>query len=404
MTPTTRRMLFWSVPAAALLLGLIAAFRPRAVPVDLAAVEGGPMRVTIDEKAETRVKDSFVVSAPIPGRVLRARLEAGDPVIAGETIVASIEPADPTLLDPRAQAEAEAAIEAARSALTLAEAEREQAVAELDFATAELARMRALFERGAASRQAVDQAERAFRTRRAARLTADAALDVRRHEFDVARARLITAVDTQGLASPCACADLTAPVTGRVLKLFQESEALVASGTPLLEIGNPAELEIVAELLSEDAVRVTPGQRVIVDRWGGSDPLEGRIRRVEPYGFTKVSALGIEEQRVNVLIDLTGPPERHAALGHGYRVEVRIVVWETDAALQVPLTALFRRGEDWALFANEDGRARLRSVSVGQRNGLTAELRSGVSAGDRVVLHPSDRIADGTRIEPRIPD
>ncbi|MEE4299019.1 MAG: HlyD family efflux transporter periplasmic adaptor subunit [Pseudomonadales bacterium] len=401
MSPTTRRILFWSLPAAALLFGLAVAFRPQAVPVDLAPVERAPMRVTIDEKAETRVKDSFVVSAPIPGRVLRATLEAGDAVIAGETIVASIEPTDPALLDPRAQAEADAALEAARSALALAEAEVEQADAELDFATSELARMRALLERGATSEQAVDQAERAFRTRRAARLTAEAALDVRRHEFDVARARLITAVDTRGLASPCACADLTAPITGRVLKLFQESEAPVQSGTPLLEIGNPAELEIVAELLSEDAVRVAPGQRVIVDRWGGEGTLEGRVRRVEPYGFTKVSALGIEEQRVNVVIDLTGPPERHAALGHGFRVQVRIVVWETDSALQAPLTALFRQGEDWALFAEADGRARLRSVAVGERNGLTAELRAGVTAGERVVLHPSDRIEEGTRIRAR---
>lgn len=401
MAPMTRRVLFWSVPAAALLLGLVAAFRPQAVPVDLASAERGPMRVTIDEKAETRVKDSFVVSAPIPGRVLRTTLEAGDAVIAGETIVASIEPADPTLLDPRAQAEAEASLEAARSALTLAEAELEQADAELDFATAELARMRALLERGATSQQVVDQAERAFRTRRAARLTAEAALDVRRHEFDVARARLITAVDTRGLAGPCACADLTAPVTGRVLQIFQESEALVASGTPLLEIGNPAELEIVAELLSEDAVRVASGQRVIVDRWGGTGTLEGRVRRVEPYGFTKTSALGIEEQRVNVVIDLTGPPERHAALGHGFRVEVRIVIWEADAALQVPLTALFRRGDDWALFAEQDGRAALRSVDVGERNGLTAEIRAGLEPGERVVLHPSDRVADGTRIAAR---
>jgi HlyD family secretion protein len=399
--PSVRRILFWSVPAVALVAGLVWAFSPRAVAVDLAEVVRGPMLDTIDEKAETRVKDTFVVSAPIPGRVLRATLEPGDAVLAGETLVASIEPSDPALLDPRAQAEAEAALEAARSALGLAEAELEQARAELDFAAAELDRARRLRERGAISEQGVDEAERAYRTRRAAVMTAEAALDVRRHEFDVAQARLITAVDTRGLAGPCACADLTAPITGRVLKVFQESEAFVPAGTPLLEIGNPAELEIVAELLSGDAVQVQAGQRVIVDRWGGETPLEGRVRRVEPYGFTKVSALGIEEQRVNVLVDLTGPPERWSALGHGFRVEVRIVVWEREDALRVPLTALFREAGGWALFVDDGGRARLQSVEVGRRSGLTAQLVAGVEAGQRVVVHPSDRIADGVRIRSR---
>ena len=309
MPPLLRRLGFWSVPALLLAGALAVAFAPRAVVVDMASVERGAMQFTIDEKAETRVRDSFVVSAPIPGRVLRATLEAGDPVIAGETIVAKIEPSDPSLLDPRAQAEAEAALEAARSALGLAEAEVEQARAELDFASAELARMRALRERGATSEQTVDAAERSFRTRRAALMTTEAALEVRLHEFDIAEARLITAVDTRGLTGPCASADLTAPVTGRVLKLMHESEAFVAAGTPLLEVGNLGELEIVAEMLSTDAVQVAPGQRVVIDRWGGTEPLGGTVRRVEPYGFTKVSALGIEEQRVNVVIDLTGPPE-----------------------------------------------------------------------------------------------
>ncbi|MEE4360335.1 MAG: HlyD family efflux transporter periplasmic adaptor subunit [Pseudomonadales bacterium] len=401
MRPLSRRILFWSLPATVLAAALAWAFTPRAVAVDMATILSAPMVRTIDEKAETRVRDSYIVSAPIPGRVLRATLEAGDAVIAGETIVARIEPSDASLLDPRAQAEAEATLEAARASLGLADAELEQARAEFDFATAQLTRIRALREGGAVSAQDIDEAERTFRTRRAAVMTAEAALDVRRHEFDVAQARLITSVDTRGLAGPCACADLTAPVTGRVLKLFQESEAFVPAGTPLLEVGNPAELEIVAELLSTDAVQVRAGQRVVIDRWGGDAPLEGVVRRIEPYGFTKVSALGIEEQRVNVIIDLAGPPEAWRALGHGFRVEVRIVVWEADAVLQAPLTALFRHGDGWALFVDDHGRARLRVVALGQRTGLLAQITEGVEAGARVVVHPSDRIADGVRVRAR---
>jgi HlyD family secretion protein len=401
-TATQRRLTFWLPIVSVTALGLLWLFWPRAVAVDFARVTTGPIEVSVSDEGETRVKDVFVVSAPVPGLMRRIVLKAGDAVVAGVTVVARIEPSDPSFLDVRTAAEARAAVQAAEAAQKFAVASVQRAEAELDFARAELNRYRGLAARNTVSANDLDAAERRARTASASLEEARAALRVRDSELRQARARLMT----PGLAQPrrgqnCDCVEVFSPVSGSVLRVLQESESVVGSGTPLIEVGDPARLEIVVDLLSTDAVRVQPGQRVLIEAWGGGEPLAGQVRRVEPFGFTKVSALGIEEQRVNVIIDFTDPPQRWQRLGHGYRVEPRIILAMADKALKVPRAALFRDGDSWAVFARVGGRAQLRRVDLGLENGLEAEIRNGLVAGDEVVLQPGDRVSDGTRIRAR---
>jgi HlyD family secretion protein len=402
MTVRQRRIALWGTLGLLLAAGLVYAFRPQPVPVDFATVERGTLTVTVDEEGETRVRDVYVLSAPVSGRMRRVEAEAGDRVVAGETILAEIEPIDPTLLDVRTQSEAQAAVRAAEAARDLASAEVERAEANLDFARTELRRHQNLMDRGAASERELDAARREFRTARAALDTARAALQERIFELDRARARLVSPLQTHERQGECSeCIPVRAPVSGRVLRVVRESEGPVASGEPLIEIGDPSELEVGVDLLSADAVKVQAGDRAVFEEWGGDEPLHARVRRVEPYGFTKISALGIEEQRVNVILDFTDPREKWEALGHGYRVEARIVLWEGDDVLKLPLSALFRDGERWAVFAVEDGVARLRHVERGRHTGLEAEILSGLEEGQRVVLYPSNRVADGVPVVAR---
>jgi HlyD family secretion protein len=401
MTPATKRALFWVPPAALLVLALAWLFRPDAVPVDLGAAERGPLTVAVSDEGETRVRDVYVVSAPLPGRMQRIEVEAGDAVVADSTVVARIEPGDPAFLDVRSAAEARAGVDAAAAARTHAEAQVSRAEAELDFARAELERMRALARSHTVSANDLDSAERRAKTAVAALAEAQAQRRVRESEYQVARARLLSPATSRKHGGACDCVEVRSPVSGTVLRVVTESEGVVQAGAPLLEVGSPEQLEVVVDLLSADAVRVEPGQRVIIEAWGGELPLAGRVRRVEPFGFTKVSALGIEEQRVNVVIDITEPRERWLRLGHGYRVEPRIVLWEASDVLRVPLSALFRQGEQWAVFVEQGGRAVLREVEIGQGNGLEAEVRSGLEAGERVVLHPGDRVSPGARLVER---
>ena len=401
MDASRRRLLLWAALGLLVLIGLGVAFRPPSVPVDVLEVSPGPLVVTLGDEGETRVRDVFVLSAPVAGRLRRITLDAGDPVTAGETVVAEIEPVDPEFLDPRSEAQARAAIRAAESAEQAARAQVEEAAAELEFAENELVRMRDLFADGTVSVRDLDQAERANKASRAAYAAANAALQVRRFELERARAQLVSPAAAREGRDMCECVSLTAPVDGQVLRVIRESEGVVAAAEPLVEIGDAGDLEIVADLLSTDAVRAAPGQRVLIEDWGGPTPLEGVVRRIEPFGFTKVSALGIEEQRVNVIIDITSPDESWARLGHGYQVEVQVVLWEQDDIITVPLTALFRNGTQWAVFVDDDGIASMRGVEIGERNGIDAQIISGLNAGETVVLHPSDRVADGVRITPR---
>ncbi|NCF28501.1 MAG: HlyD family efflux transporter periplasmic adaptor subunit [Gammaproteobacteria bacterium] len=401
MNTVWRRWVTWGVLSAVLVAGLVYAFRPQPIPVDLATVMRGPLVVTVDEEGETRVRDVFVLSAPVAGRVRRIEAEVGDAIVAEQTVVAEIEPVDPAFLDLRSEAQAQAALSAAEANKVLAEAELVEAEAEFEFAGAELQRARRLIKAETISEQALDDAERRHKTTRAAVATAGARLQVRRFELERAQAQLISPVRTRSTNGACDCVPLLAPVHGRILRVLHKSEGVVEAGDPLVEIGDPADLEVVVDFLSSDAVKIRPGQRVIIEEWGGGVALSGHIRLVEPFGFTKISALGIEEQRVDVIIDFTSPPADWQRLGHGYQVEARVVLWEGADVRKLPLTALFRSGDEWAVFVEQDGRARLRVVEVGRRTGLEAEIVESVGSGDRVVVSPSDRISDGVRIRPR---
>jgi HlyD family secretion protein len=400
-TALRRRLTFWAPFLIVLLLVLGWLFRPQAIPVDTVTVERGPLTVSVSDEGETRVRDVFVVSAPIPGFMRRIELEVGDPVEAQKTVIARIELNDPEFLDPRSVAVARAGRDAAAAARDYARAQLQRAVAERDFAVLEYQRIEALAERKTVSQNERDAAERRAKTAAAFVDEAKATLEMRESEYAQAKARLLTPTHAVTRRGECECVLVHSPVSGTVLRLVTESEGIVQPGAALVEVGDPARLEVVVDLLSAEAVRVRAGQRVLIEAWGGEQPLDGVVRRVEPFGFMKVSALGIEEQRVNVIIDLTEPRERWERLGHGYRVEPRIVLWESDDVLRIPLSALFRQGEGWAVFVAEEGRAVLRPVGVRRQNGLEAEITSGLEAGERIVLHPSDRVTDRARIAQR---
>lgn len=375
---------------------LVFALWPRGVEVDMATVTRGPLTVTVDDEGETRVRHRFVIAAPVAGELRRIELEPGDPVRKAETLVARLQPAPPTPLDVRSRAEAGSAVKAAEAALGRMRADRDRAAAELARAKQQLGRMRELLEVGGVARDEVDARETEAQT--AAEALRAAEFNVARAEYDVqaARARLIQASNGDGDA-----VDIVAPINGVVLKRERESEAIVPAGEPLLELGNPANLEIVSDLLSSDAVKVKAGDAVLIEQWGGDTTLHGTVRRVEPSGFTKVSALGVEEQRVNVIIDFADVEAAWGALGDGYRVEVRIVIWHRDDVLRVPIGSLFRRDDEWALFVVEDGRARERTVMIGRRDAAAAQVITGVEADQEVVLYPPDDLEDGNRVTRR---
>ncbi len=400
----TRRLLVWG-GAALIALAIAVSLAPKPEPADFAAVERGRLRVTLDEEGETRVRDRYVVSAPLAGRVLRIELEPGDPVAAGETVLATFQPNDPVLLDARSRAEAEARVKAADAALGRARADLERARAELRKAEADLERFARLAAEEIVSEEQLEAAELAHDTRQKAVRAAEFAARTAAYDLEVERARLVEPGDDGGARAPIA---IRSPTGGVVLKRLRESETVVPAGEPLLEVGDPGDLEIVSDLLSTDAVKVRPGQKVLIEQWGGDGPLHGVVRRVEPSGFMKISALGVEEQRVNVVIDFEDPRQAREALGDGYRVEVRIVTWEADDVLTIPTSSLFRHGgegrpgeEGWAVFAVENGRAALRQVEIGRRNGLAAQVLGGLEEGQRVIVHPSDAIADGVRVDER---
>ena len=386
-----------------LVMGALAAgaLWPARVPVDVATIARGPLIVTIEEEGQTRVRDRFVVSAPVSGRVQRIAVEPGDTVAAGQ-VLTRMRPELAPPLDARTAAELRASLASAVAAVERARADLQRAADALAFATREHGRTRDLADAGLATRQALD-------ARNAERQAAADAHDAASHVVEIAvaeRQRL------EARLRPAPAADdggrpmiVTAPVGGVVLKRRRESESWVPAGDPLLEIGDPRRLEIVSDLLSTDAVKVAPGARVLIEQWGGDTVLEARVRRVEPSGFTKVSALGVEEQRVNVLCDLVDQARASTALGDGYRVDVRIVLWESGDVLVVPTSALFRNAAgQWAVYLVRGGRARPTPVTLGQRAAQMAEVRDGVTVGDTVVLYPGDALADGVRVAPRVPE
>ncbi|MFQ5586557.1 MAG: efflux RND transporter periplasmic adaptor subunit, partial [Thermodesulfobacteriota bacterium] len=318
-------------------------------------------------------------------------------VSKGQVLV-ELEPQRSRVLDPRSRAEAEAHVAAAEAALSSAKENRRAAKADADYASAELERVRKLFDDGFASTDTLERAEAEARRRRATRRSAAFAVEVARFELEAAETALKFAT---GEGDSAEKVPIHAPVGGRILKLHRESEGVVTEGQPLIEIGDPRALEVEVDLLSEDAVRIRPGTKVLFDRWGGDLPLDGVVRVVEPAGFTKVSALGVEEQRVFVISDITSPPEQWEGLGDGYRVEATFILWEGDNVLQVPASVLFRYGDGWAVFVVEGKRARRKVIEIGHRSGLFAEITSGLTEGELVITHPDEAIEDGTRVRLR---
>jgi HlyD family secretion protein len=389
--------------------GLIWFAWPRPLPVDLATVEKGPIEVTADDDGKTHVRHIYTVSAPIAGKVLRishplgeqgSSLHVGDEVAANQTVIALMQPTLPGFIDVRSRDQLQAEVMAADAAIQQQEAEVQRIEAALDFSKTEFQRAQTLSRTQTISAQAFDKAKFDVATNEAALASAKAQVDMRRAVRTSLAARLMDPANTDPSAEPTCCVRVLAPASGRVLKIIQDSEAVVLPGAPLVDIGNPLDLEVVADLLSTDAVQIKVGAPVRIDGWGGPS-IKGRVVRVDPAGFLKVSALGIEEQRVRVTIDFADPPETWSQLGHDYRVIVHVVIWSADDAFTVPISALFRKGDDWAAFAVENGRTRTAIVKIGHRNNRVAEVLGGLAAGSQVVVHPSDRIADDVRVAQR---
>lgn len=375
------------------------AFRPAPVPVEVAEVARGPMEVTVDVDGVTRIREVWEVSAPISGTALRSPVREGDRVIADETLVAVVEPVAPSLLDARARSQAQAAVHEAQAALAVAESELRQAEEDLAYAQGNYDRTQALVERGVASIVRMEEAAQALKAREAARDAASSALEMAQGTLERAEAALIGPEAGDEDADAC-CVRILAPADGVVLSIGRVSERPVTAGERLLAIGDPTDLEIVADPLSRDAVRIPDGARARIERWGGAGQLDARLRRIEPSAYTEVSALGIEEQRVEAIFDLQDAPAERAGLGDGYAVRLHIIVWEAPDALRVPLGALFRRGDEWAVFAVRDGHAVLTPVELGQRNDRIAQVLGGLENGDLVIVHPGEEVSDGSLVDP----
>jgi HlyD family secretion protein len=385
----------------AVVAAIVYALWPKPVPVDFESVARGPMEVTVDEEGKTRIKERYVVSAPLAGRLRRIALKAGDPVEAGKTVVAVIEPSDPALLDARGLAEAVARVKAAEATAAQAVPNLERAKAALEFAQSDHRRVRQLRERGGSTQQDEENAELQVRTHSEELKAAQFAEQIANYELELARAALVRSRTDGDSASEPTNFEIRAPIDGRVLRVREESAGVVTPGTELITLGDPRDLEVEVDVLSSDSVAIKPGAPVRFEHWGGEQPLLGRVRLIEPAGFTKVSALGVEEQRVWVLADFVDPPAKREALGDGYRVEARIIVWHSDDVLKVPASALFRQGDEWAVFRDVDGHARLTGIKIGHNNGIEAEVLDGLAEGDVVIAHPSDKVVDGIRVRQR---
>jgi HlyD family secretion protein len=401
-TTSRRRLVFWGTIGLLIAAALFLATRPQPVPVDFAPVTRGALAETLDHEGRTRVRERYVVSAPVAGRVLRIELRPGDRVTANQTVVATFVPASVSLLDARTRAEAGSRVSAAAAMLEQAKAQREQVRVQAQHAADERDRARNLEKIGLATAEARQAAEAEASARARALEAADAAVTAAPPEGETARAMLVE----PGLASGAAAGrgptlSLRSPIDGVVLERQRESEAVVMQGEPLVTVGDTSAIEVIADYLSTDAVRIQPGTRALIDQWGGKEPLEAAVDRVEPAGFLKVSALGVEEQRVWVVLRLNQPADARRTLGDGYRVEARVIVWEAADVLRAPISALFRHGDGWAVFVEDAGYARLRDVKIGHRNGTFAEVLSGLSNGQRVITYPPDGVADGTLVRAR---
>jgi HlyD family secretion protein len=377
----------WLVGGAVVIGLSYIAFAPRPVAVDIREVSRGTLEVSVTAEGRTRIRDVFTMSAPVNGRLKRVTLDPGDPVTAGETVVAIFEPATPDFLDRRSALRSRARLEQAKAATA-------RARADLELARGEWARAKALPAGTVITERERDRRKAEFDM-------AEAGFQAAKADQAAAQAELIVPTDEAGEQAEGCCLRMAAPISGKVLRRMEESERVIPAGTRILVLGDPRDLEVVVDLLSQDAVRVRAGQPVRIENWGGDGYLNGMVRYVEPSGFTKVSALGVEEQRVNVIIDITDPPDRWPTLLDAYRVEPRIIVWSRSDVLMVPIGALFRSGADWAVYKIDNGRAMHRPVRIGQRNAEAAQVLNGVTQGDLVIGHPSEEVSDGDRVERR---
>jgi HlyD family secretion protein len=385
--PSGTRRIATIAGALVLLLGIVAyALRPEVIDVETGVATRGPMRVTVDEDGRTRVRSRFVIAAPVAGRLQRLTLREGDQVSQGQTVALIA----PLPLDSATRQVASARLRSAEALRSEAASRVGQARVALDQARSTQRRREALLTAGAISPELREQA--AADTRSSAGELAAAMSRARAATADVeaARAALLPAGSSAAKSVP-----VRSPVRGRVLRVPEPSERVIAASAPIIELGDASALEVIADVLSSDAVRIHPGDAVEIVEWGGDRPLWGRVRSIEPSAFTRVSALGVDEQRVNVIVDLV---DRAASLGDGFRVEIRATVWESSDVLAIPASTLFQRDGGWAVFVVEDKRARLRRVEIGHRTGASVEISSGLKAGERVVLFPSDKVDDGSRI------
>ena len=387
------------IAIAVLVIGLLIwGFWPQPVAIEPVVVQRAPLTITIEEEGRSRVIDRYVISAPVAGVACRVQLDVGDPVQQGEVLL-GITPLKSQVLDSRSRAQAIAAVAAAQSALAAAKEQASATDAAARLATTELQRLRPLALKGLASKVELDRAETTVLTSTAEKRSANFKVQVANHEMQAAKSVLEYSAGTKG--EPAVRVPVTSPITGKILKVLRECEGPVETGEPLLEVGDPTALEVEVDVLSADAVQIKPGMQVRFERWGGDQPLLGVVRIVEPVGFTKFSALGVEEQRVLIISDFTSPAEEWQRLGDGYRVEAKFVLWREENVLQVPASSLFRYGDGWAVFVVDGQRAQRRKVAIGQRNGLVAQINSGLNEGDTVINHPSDEVEDGVRVEPR---
>ena len=395
---TVRRLLGW-VAVAAIAAAIVYGFLPKPVLVETAKVTRGPLTVTFEEEGKTRVRDRFAISAPVAGYAHRLPFKVGDAVRRGQ-VVLTMEPLPSSVLDPRSQAEAAARVSAAEAAWRRSGESEKAAATDVAYWESELARTRQLHEEGIVPREQLDRVETEARRAQANRRSAQFAVEMARHELEAARA-VLDSYARPGDAASGRSVTVTSPVEGQVLSVLQESEGVLDAGQTVLEIGDPRALEVEVEVLSSDAVRLAPGTKVFFERWGGDFSLEGRVRLVEPVGFTKISALGVEEQRVRVIADFASVPETWERLADGYRVEASFVLSESEDVLQMPGSALFRYGEGWAVFVVSEGRAHRRLVDIGRRGGLVTEILGGMQEGETVIVHPEGTLEDGASVASR---
>lgn len=396
---TNKRYFVWGLVAAVVALLLVLGLRPQPQMVEVVDAAHDPMAITVDEEGKARVVDRFIVSAPVAGFVQRLDLDVGDVIEQGQ-LLGELEPLRSDVLDPRRRAEAEAQVAAASASLSAAK-ERVIAVrADAEFALSEYKKRERLKGKNFISEEELNQARTERQRTEAVLRSAKFAVDVARYQLDAANTALQYSAAGDSNAVLQERVAIRAPVSGSVLKIHRKSEGVVSPGAALLELGDPGALEIAVDVLSFDAVRIKPGMAVKINRWGGA-PLEGSVRLVEPVGETKISALGVEEQRVWVIVDITSPRAAWQSLGDGYRVEAAFIIWQADDVLQIPNASLFRKGKSWAVFVTSGGKARLREVEIGEQNGLSAQILSGLDAGDPVITHPDAALAEGVRVRLR---